>query len=92
MISEVGKIIIAGFTSEIIDGVKTIKSVFLLNPKNGRCGEVPISKDYEIDQEKLAKEIFKYYRKEVIAIIDLEFKDYRPDVNFVDLRFVVVKN
>jgi len=92
MIDETGKIIIAGFTSEIINGKRTIKSVFILDAKDGDYIEAPISKDFEIDKEKLIKEIIELYRREVIAIIDLKFDVKRSNSRYIDLGFVGIKS
>ena len=92
MIGETGKIIIAGFTSEMVDGMRTIKSVFILDAKDGDCIEVPISEDNEIDKEKLTKKLLEYYRKEVVAIIDLRNDINRSHSKYVDLGFVGIKN
>lgn len=86
------EIIIAGFKFEKIDGRRTIKSVFMLDVKDGDCMEVPVLNDADIDKEKLAKELLEYYRKEVVAIIDIKNDIYRPNSNYVDLGFVGIKN
>lgn len=92
MIGEAEKITIAGLTFEKAYGARIIKSVIILNAKDGDCIEVPISKDFEIDKEKLTEEILEYYRKEVIAIIDIKFDVQRSNSRKIDLGFVGIKN
>ena len=91
MLGETGKIIISGLTFEKVDGRRTIQSVFIQDAKDGDCIEVPISEDHEIDKEKLTKKLLEYYRKEVVAIIDLRNDMNRPNSNFIDLGFMGIK-
>lgn len=86
------EIIIGGFKFEKVDGIRTIQSVFILDIQDSSCMEVPILNDAEIDKEKLAKELLEYYRKEVVAIIDIQNIADKPYSNYVDLRFVGIKN
>jgi len=92
MLGETGKIIIAGFTFEKVDGKRTIKSVFILDAKDGDCIEMPILDDKSIDKEILEKELIEYYRKEVIVIIDMKNVINRNNSNYVNLGFVGIKS
>ena len=92
MIFETGKVVIAGFTFEKIDEIRTIRSVFIIDANDGNCIEVPIVNDDGISKEKLEKELMEYYRKEVVAIIDIKNDINRPNSRYVDLGFVGVKS
>jgi len=91
MIFETEKIIIGGLTFEKVNEIRTLKSVFVLVAKDGSCMEVPVLDDENIDKEKLAKELLNYYRKEVVALIDMQNDINRPNSNYVKLWFVGVK-
>jgi len=82
---------IAGFKFEKVDGRRTIQSVFILDSKEGSCMEVPVLDDINIDKEKLAKELLEYYRKDVVAIIDIENDFNRPYSNYVNVKFLGIK-
>jgi len=86
------EIIIGGFYFEKVEGIRTLKSVFILDTKDYSCMEVPVLDDPDVDKEKLAKELPDYYRKEVVAIIDIRNDINRPNSNYVDLGFVGIKS
>jgi len=86
------EIIIGGFKFEKVDGRRTIQSVFILDVKEGSCMEVPVVNDTDIDRKKLAKELLDYYRKEVVAFIDVQNDCSRPGSNYVKVKFVGIKN
>ena len=54
--------------------------------------EVPVASDNDINKEKLAKELLNYYRKDVAALIDIENDSNKLYSNYVDIRFVGIKN
>jgi len=85
------EIIINGFYFEKIEGIKTLKSVFILDTENNKCIEIPVLNDANINKEKLAKELLEYYRKEVAVIIDIRNGINRPNSNYVDLGFVGIR-
>mgnify|MGYP001140783073 CR=1 FL=1 len=86
------EIIINGFYFEKVDGIRALKSVFILDTDNNTCIEVPVLNDENINREKLAKELQENYRKKVMAIIDIKNDIKRPNSNYVDLGFVGIKN
>jgi len=86
------EIIINGLNFEKVEGIRTLKSVFILDTENNTCVEIPVLNDANIDKEKLAKELLEHYRKKVMAIIDIKNSVIRPNSNFVDLGFVGIKN
>ncbi len=53
---------------------------------------MPISEYYEINKEKLTKELLEYYRKEVNVILDLRNDINRPESRYTELRFVGIKS
>ncbi len=91
MISE-AEVTIGGFKFVKVDGKRTLQSVFILDAKEGSCTEVPIVYDINIDKEKLAEELLDYYRKEVVAFIDIQNDPDRPNSSYVNLGFVGIKN
>jgi len=91
MIGE-SNVTIGGFKSEKIDGEKILQSVFLLDIENCNCIEVPVTSDTDIDKEKLAKELLDNYRKEVVVFIDIENDFNRPNGNYVNVKFIGIKN
>ena len=90
MLSET-EIIINGFYFEKVEGIRTLKSVFVLDTDNNKSIEIPVLNDANIDREKLAKELLEHYRKKVMAIIDIRNDIHRPNSNYVDLGFVGIK-
>jgi len=86
------EIIIGGFKFEKVDGIRTIQSVFILDVKEDSCMEVPVADDSDIDKEKLSKELLDYYRKEVVAFVDIQNINNKPYSNYVDVRFIGIKN
>ncbi len=86
------EVIIGGFKFEKIEGKRIMQSVFLLDIENYSCMEVPVASDTDISKEKLAKELLDYYRKEVVAFIDIKNDFNRPNSNYVDVRFIGIKN
>ena len=86
------EVTIAGFKFEKIDGKRIIQSVFLLDIEKGNCMEVPVADDPDIDKEVLAKELPNYFRKDVVAFIDIENGTNRPNSNYVNVRFIGIKN
>lgn len=86
------EVTIDGFKFEKIDGKRIIQSVFLLDIEGGNCMEVPVADDPDIDKEKLAKKLLEYYRKEVVAYIDIKNDINSPNSNYGVLRFVGIKN
>lgn len=91
MICEI-EVTIAGFKFEKIDGGKNLQSVFIIDIEKSNCFEASIADNTDIDKEKLAKELINFYRKEVVACIDIVNDPDRPDSNFVIVRFVGIKN
>ncbi len=91
MLSET-EVTIAGFKFEKIDGKRIIQSVFLLDTERGNCIEIPVLNDENIDKVKLTKELLEYYRKEVVAIIDVRNSINKSNKNYVDLGFVGIKS
>ncbi len=91
MICEAG-VTIGGFKFKKVDGIRVIQSVFIQDAKKGSCEEIPVSDNNDIDKEKLAKELHKYFRKDVVIIIDIENIPDRLNSNYVDVRFVGVKD
>jgi len=85
------EIIINGFYFEKVDGIRTLKSVFVLDTDNNKSIEIPVLNDANIDKEKLAKELLENYRKKVVAIIDITNDIKRQNSNYVDLGFVGIK-
>jgi hypothetical protein len=63
---------IAGFKFEKIDEKRIIQSVYLLDIESGDCLPVSISNDINVDKEKLAKELVKYFRKDVNVLLDIQ--------------------
>lgn len=86
-----GEVIINGLSFEKVEGIRTLKSVFILDTDNKKCIELPVLNDENIDRWKLAKELLEHYRKKVIAIIDIRNDIHRPNSNYVDLGFVGVR-
>jgi hypothetical protein len=86
------EVTIAGFKFEKIDGEKTLQSVFILDIENSSCIEAPIKNDFNIDKEKLSKELIGYYREDAVVVIDVDNDPDRPDTNYVIVRFVGIKN
>ena len=86
-----GKVNIAGFYFEKIDGKRILHSVFILDIEKSECMEVPVVDD-DIDKEQLVKELRDNYRKEVVVFIDIENRPDKPHSNYVDVRFVGIKN
>ena len=84
-----GSVTIGGFTSEKIDGKKILQSVFILDIEKSNYMEVTVADN--IDKEKLSKELLNYYRKEVIAYINITNCKDKPDSNYVVIRFVGIK-
>ena len=85
-----GKVTIGGFTSEKIDGKKILQSVFIMDIEKSECMEVTVADD--IDKEKLAKELLDYYRKDAVVFIDVQNDLSRPNSNYVNVRFIGIKN
>jgi len=83
---------IAGFKFEKIDGKRIMQSVFILDIENNSCMKVPVASDIGIDKEKLSKELVDYYRKEVTVFVDIKNRRDKPYSNYVDVKFVGIKN
>jgi len=92
MIFETGEIIIDGFTFEKIEEKRVIQSVFILDVEDGSCVETPVLNDECIDKEKLAIKLMECFRKEVVAIIDIENDFTRTDSCYYNLWFVRIKD
>ena len=86
------EIIINGLNFEKVEGIKTLKSVFILDTENNTCIEMPVLNDENIDKEKLVKELLEHYRKEVVVIIDIKNDSNRLNSKYVDLGFVGIKD
>ena len=86
------EVTIAGFKFEKIDGKRILQSVFLLDIENCDCVEVSVASDVDIDKEKLAKELLNYFRKDVVVFIDIKNDHNRPNSNYVNVRFIGIKN
>lgn len=86
------EVTIAGFKFEIVDGRRTVQSIFILDAKDGSSMEVFILNDADIDKEKLGKELIEYYRKEVVMVIDIKNDINKSNSNYVDVRFIGIKN
>jgi hypothetical protein len=63
---------IAGFKFEKIDDKRIIQSVYLSDTLNGDCIAFSVSNDINVDKENLAKELVKYFRKDVNVILDMQ--------------------
>ena len=88
-----GKVGIAGFKFERIDGKRILQTVYLLNTSNGSCMPASISDDFNINKEELAKELANLFCTEVDVVLDIQ-NDYESKyagsviVNFVRVKSV----
>lgn len=87
----ISTVTIGGITFENTDGERILKSVFLMDVNKSECAEYLVSDDENIDKDKLAEDLLKYYRKEVTVFIDITSRDYKPYSNLVDIKLVGIK-
>lgn len=86
------KVIIYGFKFDKIDNRRIIKSVYLLDIEKSDCLEFYVSEDIDIDKEKLAKELVKYFRKDVDVLLDMQNDFKNPFSDRVYITFVGIKD